>query len=230
MTERLILVVEDERPIRELISLALTRGGFGVVEAGDVPEAQQAIAAQPPDLVLLDWMLPNISGIEFARTLRRDDLTRDLPIIMLTARGEEEDRIGGLDAGCDDYIAKPFSPRELVARIRAVFRRVHPGSERPLIEMDGLTLDPAGHRVLAQGQPVNMGPTEFRLLEFFMTHPERVYSRTQLLDRVWGRNAYVEERTVDVHILRLRKCLSHYGLDGMIQTVRGSGYRFSSRV
>jgi len=230
MTERLILVVEDERPIRELISLALTRGGFAVAEAGDVPEAQQAIAAQPPDLVLLDWMLPNISGIEFARTLRRDELTRDLPIIMLTARGEEEDRIGGLDAGCDDYIAKPFSPRELVARIRAVFRRVHPGSERPLIEVDALTLDPVGHRVLALGQPVNMGPTEFRLLEFFMTHTERVYSRTQLLDRVWGRNAYVEERTVDVHILRLRKCLSRYGLDGMIQTVRGSGYRFSSRV
>ncbi|MEO1752265.1 phosphate regulon transcriptional regulator PhoB [Thiofaba sp. EF100] len=230
MSGKTILIVEDEKPIREMVSFALGRAGYTLVEAGDIAEAFECLARQVPDLILLDWMLPGASGLELARRLKKDELTRDVPIIMLTARGEEEDKVTGLEAGADDYITKPFSPRELQARIKAVLRRATPEGESTVIRVDGLELDAGGHRVTAQGQSLEMGPTEFRLLEFFMTHPERVYSRGQLLDRVWGRNSFVEERTVDVHILRLRKALSPSGHDAMIQTVRGAGYRFSSRV
>jgi len=230
MTAANILIVEDEPAIRDMVRFALERAGFEAREAEDAASAQVAIADRPPDLVLLDWMLPDLSGIDLARRLRKDELTRDIPVIMLTARGEEEDRIRGLEVGADDYITKPFSPRELVARIRAVLRRVRgEGGERP-IEIEGLTLDPAGHRVSANGEPLEMGPTEFRLLHFFMAHPERVFSRSRLLDSVWGRNVYVEERTVDVHIRRLRKALAPHGHDRLIQTVRGAGYRFSTQV
>lgn len=230
MSGKTILIVEDEKPIREMVSFALGRAGYTLVEAGDITEAFECLARQVPDLILLDWMLPGASGLELARRLKKDELTRDVPIIMLTARGEEEDKVTGLEAGADDYITKPFSPRELQARIKAVLRRVTPEGEASVIRVDGLELDVRGHRVTAQGRSLEMGPTEFRLLEFFMTHPERVYSRGQLLDRVWGRNSFVEERTVDVHILRLRKALAPSGHDAMIQTVRGAGYRFSSRV
>lgn len=227
---RTILIVEDEKPIREMVSFALGRAGYDLVEAGDVAEAFEHMSQKLPDLVLLDWMLPGASGIEFARRMKRDELTRDVPIVMLTARGEEEDKVSGLEAGADDYITKPFSPRELMARIKAVLRRASPEDEGGVIEVAGLKLDPESHRVIGGDVDVEIGPTEFRLLSFFMTHPERVFSRTQLLDRIWGRNAYVEERTVDVHILRLRKALLPSGFDGLIQTVRGVGYRLSSKT
>ncbi|WP_018953285.1 phosphate regulon transcriptional regulator PhoB [Thioalkalivibrio sulfidiphilus] len=229
MNAKTVLIVEDEPAIREMVSFALARAGFEVDEAVDGGEAQERIASRLPDMILLDWMLPGTSGIDLARRLKRDEYTRDVPIIMLTARGEEDDRVGGLEAGVDDYVTKPFSPRELVARIKAVMRRTVPENEDKPLEVDGLTLDPASHRASVDGNALEMGPTEFRLLQFFMTHPERVYSRSQLLDRVWGRNTYVEERTVDVHILRLRKALSPSGYDRYVQTVRGAGYRFSSR-
>ncbi|HES76648.1 MAG TPA: phosphate regulon transcriptional regulatory protein PhoB [bacterium] len=230
MSGKNILIVEDEKPIREMVGFSLGRAGFTVTEAGDISEAFECLAHQLPDLILLDWMLPGASGLELARRLKRDELTRDVPIIMLTARGEEEDKVTGLEAGADDYITKPFSPRELQARIRAVLRRSSSEDESGVVRIEGLELDTESHRVSANQVPVEMGPTEFRLLEFFMTHPERVYSREQLLDRVWGRNSFVEERTVDVHILRLRKALSPSGYESMIQTVRGAGYRLSSRV
>lgn len=230
MSGKNILIVEDEKPIREMVGFSLGRAGFAVTEAGDISEAFECLAHQLPDLILLDWMLPGASGLELARRLKRDELTRDVPIIMLTARGEEEDKVTGLEAGADDYITKPFSPRELQARIRAVLRRSSSEDESGIVRIEGLELDTESHRVNANQVPVDMGPTEFRLLEFFMTHPERVYSREQLLDRVWGRNSFVEERTVDVHILRLRKALSPSGYESMIQTVRGAGYRLSSRV
>ncbi|WP_455385583.1 phosphate regulon transcriptional regulator PhoB [Acidihalobacter prosperus] len=225
-----ILLVEDEPAIREMVSFALGRAGLQVREAEDVTEAQSLLADKLPDLVLLDWMLPGVTGIDFARRLKREEYTRELPIIMLTARSDEDDKVGGLEAGVDDYVIKPFSPRELVARIRAVLRRARPEPADEPLSVDELQLDPSSHRVLARGSQLEMGPTEFRLLQFFMSHPERVYSREQLLDRVWGRNAYVEERTVDVHILRLRKVLGPYGYDRMVQTVRGAGYRFSAKV
>ena len=225
-----ILIVDDEPAIREMVGFALERAGFRWLEAADAAAAQVVIADQRPDLVLLDWMLPDLSGIHLARRLKREELTAGLPIIMLTARGEEEDRIRGLEVGADDYVTKPFSPRELMARIKAVLRRSAPGGAESAVECAGLSLDAVGHRVSAGGAPVELGPTEFRLLHFFMTHPERVFSRAQLLDSVWGRNVYVEERTVDVHIRRLRKALSLRGHDRLVQTVRGSGYRFSARV
>lgn len=227
MGAKTILIVEDEQAIREMVGFALTRAGFESQEAADAIQAQERLGERLPDLILLDWMLPGTSGIDLARRLKRDEYTREVPIIMLTARGEEDDKIGGLEAGADDYVTKPFSPRELVARIKAVLRRAHPEEQDAPIRADELVLDPASHRVTAKGEPLEMGPTEFRLLQFFMTHPERVYSRSQLLDRVWGRNTYVEERTVDVHILRLRKALSQFGYDRFVQTVRGAGYRFS---
>ena len=230
MPETTILIVDDEPAIREMVGFTLERAGFRWLEAADAAAAQVVIADQRPDLLLLDWMLPDISGIQLARRLKREELTAGLPIIMLTARGEEEDRIRGLETGADDYVTKPFSPRELVARIKAVLRRTAPGSAAPALECAGLTLDAVGHRVSAGGMPVELGPTEFRLLHFFMAHPERVFSRAQLLDSVWGRNVYVEERTVDVHIRRLRKALASQGHDRLVQTVRGSGYRFSARV
>lgn len=224
-----ILIVEDERSIRQLVRFTLERAGFRVVEAEDAATADVAIADQGADLVLLDWMLPDQSGIDLARRLKADELTWNIPIIMLTARSEEEDKIKGLNIGADDYVTKPFSPRELVARINAVLRRGRGPEETEVLSMDGLTLDPSSHRVRAAGLMLKMGPTEFKLLHFFMAHPERVFSRSQLLDRVWGRNVYVEERTVDVHIRRLRKALAPQGHDRLIQTVRGTGYRFSMR-
>ena len=229
MNAKRILIVEDEQPIREMVNFALTEAGFEVREAADARQAQASIAERLPDLILMDWMLPGLNGIDFARRLKREDLTRELPIIMLTARAEEADKVQGLENGSDDYMTKPFSPRELVARIRAVLRRGGPAAEDELLRANGLSLDLASHRVTAGEVLLDMGPTEYRLLEFFMSHPERVYSRSQLLDRVWGSNVYVEERTVDVHIRRLRKVLEPHGYDALIQTVRGSGYRFSTR-
>ncbi len=228
--QKQILIVEDERPIREMIAFGLRRGGFEVREAANVREARASIANDRPDLVLIDWMLPDLSGLELTRTLKRDKDTRDVPIIMLTARSEEQDKVMGLDSGADDYVTKPFSPRELLARINAVLRRSVGGDGADAVEAEGLVLDAAGHRVTADGEVVQLGPTEYRLLAFFMTHAERVYSRAQLLDRVWGGNVYVEERTVDVHIRRLRKALEAFKYDRFIQTVRGSGYRFSTRA
>jgi two-component system, OmpR family, phosphate regulon response regulator PhoB len=225
-----ILIVEDEAAIREMIAVALSRAGMRAEHAPDVRAAQEAIARKVPDLILLDWMLPGVSGIDYARRLRRDELTREVPIIMLTARGEEDDRVHGLDAGVDDYVVKPFSARELVARVKAVMRRTLGDSENGNVEVAGLRIDGAAHRVFADGKPVSIGPTEYRLLYFFMTHADRVYARDQLLDHVWGGTVYVEERTVDVHIRRLRKTLEPFGKDNLVQTVRGSGYRFSILV
>jgi two-component system, OmpR family, phosphate regulon response regulator PhoB len=224
---RRILIVDDEPAIRDMVAYALSRADFEPVGVGDAREAQGAIADRVPDLILLDWMLPGMSGIDFARRLRRDETTRDVPIIMLTARGEENDRVGGLEAGVDDYVVKPFSARELLARIRAVMRRARGDEADGSVSVGGLRIDAAAHRVFSGDEPVNLGPTEYRLLHFFMTHPERVYSRAQVLDHVWGGNVYVEERTVDVHIRRLRKALEPHAADSLVQTVRGSGYRFS---
>lgn len=230
MAAKQILVVEDEKAIRDMISFGLRRAGFEVREAADARAARAELANRRPDLMLVDWMLPDTSGLEFTRQTKRDADLRDLPIIMLTARAEESDKIAGLEGGADDYVTKPFSPRELVARINAVLRRVDPEVQGTVLEFEGLSLDPVAHRVLAQGQPVSLGPTEYRMLEFFMTHPDRVYSREQLLDRIWGGNVYVEERTIDVHIRRLRKALEEFGYDRMVQTVRGAGYRFSTHA
>ena len=224
-----VLIVEDEAAIREMVGMGLGRAGFEVRNADSAEDARAAIRLGRPDLILLDWMLPGQSGLDFARNLKREPATRDIPIIMLTARGEEEDRIRGLDSGADDYICKPFSPKEMVARIRAVLRRVKPTASDEAVEIEGLTLDPVSHRVSAGEATVALGPTEFRLLHFLMKHPERVFTRSQLLDNVWGTNVYVEERTVDVHVRRLRKGLSDTGHDALVQTVRGTGYRFSAR-
>lgn len=228
MAGKKILIVEDEQPIREMIAFHLSRAGYDTFEASDCRMARKILADERPELALIDWMLPDISGLEFTRMLRRDKDYEDLAIIMLTARAEERDKISGLDGGADDYITKPFSPRELVARIQAVLRRGG-STNHESISVGVFELDTAGHRVLVSGKEIRLGPTEFRLLQFLITHPERVYSRTQLLDRVWGANVYVEERTVDVHIRRLRKALSAPNADGYIQTVRGAGYRFSTR-
>jgi two-component system phosphate regulon response regulator PhoB len=222
-----ILLVEDEPAIQELIAANLARAGHHVLRAADAESALKLVREALPDLILLDWMLPGMSGIDFARRLRAEDRTRTVPIIMLTARGDEQDKVIGLETGADDYITKPFSPRELVARIKAVLRRRSPQATEDAVEFAGLRLDPATHRVAGREQPIALGPTEFRLLHFLMTHPERVHSRTQLLDHVWGDHVFVEERTVDVHIRRLRGALEPAGLDGLIQTVRGSGYRLS---
>lgn len=226
---RRILIVEDEAPIREMLSFVMEQHGYQAVEAKDFDSAVSKIAEPYPDMVLLDWMLPGGSGIQLAKKIKGDDFTRNIPIIMLTARGEEEDKIKGLEVGADDYITKPFSPKELMARMRAVFRRVSPTVLDEPLDFEGLKLDPVSHRISANDKSIDMGPTEFKLLHFFMTHPERVYSREQLLDHVWGTNVYVEDRTVDVHIRRLRKALAEEGYDRLIQTVRGVGYRFSSR-
>ncbi|MEO8672679.1 MAG: phosphate regulon transcriptional regulator PhoB [Tahibacter sp.] len=225
--QKRILIVEDETAIRDMVAFALRKAGMDPVHAADVRIAQTAIAERVPDLILLDWMLPGMSGLEYARRLRKEDLTREVPIIMLTARGEETDRVNGLDAGVDDYVVKPFSARELIARIKAVMRRTHGDEGDGTIEQGGLRIDGAAHRVYAGDHTVQIGPTEYRLLHFFMTHAERVYSRSQLLDQVWGGSVYVEERTVDVHIRRLRKTLEPFHLDPLVQTVRGAGYRFS---
>lgn len=224
-----ILVVEDEPDIRDMICFNLNQAGFSVSEAATATEAAQAMADQRPDMIILDWMIPGISGVEFAHRLQRDETSSDIPIIMLTARGEEEEKIRGLEAGVDDYMTKPFSPRELIARIKAVLRRSQSHAGQETIEIKGLVVDTGAQRVSCDTDSIELGPTEYRLLHFFVTHPERVYSRSQLLDRVWGNNVYVEERTVDVHIRRLRKALEPGGFDRMIQTVRGSGYRFSAQ-
>ena len=229
MAETRILVVEDEPSIRDLIAFGLRRAGFQVVAAEHSQAALGSIGDRRPDLILVDWMLPDMSGLELTRQLRRDANTRDIPIIMLTARAEETDKVAGLEGGADDYLTKPFSARELIARIQAVLRRSAPAGSEERVAVDGLTLDQAGHRVLATDRTISLGPTEYRLLAFLMTHPDRVYSRGQLLDRVWGGNVYVEERTVDVHIRRLRKALETSGHDRLVQTVRGAGYRFSAQ-
>lgn len=223
-----ILVVEDEPAIQELIILNLEQAGYSPLRAADAEQAVELVRDELPDLVLLDWMLPGMSGIEFARRLRADQRTKDVPIIVLTARAEEQDKLAGLDIGADDYITKPFSPRELNARIKALLRRRAPQATDDTIEASGLKLDPVSHRVSGSGKPLTLGPTEFRLLHFMMTHPERVYSRAQLLDQVWGDHVFVEERTVDVHIRRLRKALEETGHDRLVDTVRGVGYRFSA--
>jgi two-component system phosphate regulon response regulator PhoB len=223
-----ILVVEDEPAIQELIAYNLKQAGHQPLRADNAEQAMNLVQNALPDLVLLDWMLPGLSGIDFARRLRGDKRTRTVPIIMLTARSDEQDKLTGLDTGADDYITKPFSPRELNARIKAVLRRRAPQMTDDVVQLGGLKLDPSSHRISGNGEPVELGPTEFRLLHFLMTHPERVHSRTQLLDQVWGDHVFVEERTVDVHIRRLRKALEPSRLDSLVQTVRGTGYRFSA--
>lgn len=224
-----ILIVDDEPSLRQMLGFALTGTGFACVEAADAAQAETIIASDLPDLILLDWMLPGVSGADLARRLRRDARTRRVPIIMLTARGEEQDKVNALEAGADDYVTKPFSTRELVARIKAVLRRSEAEEDRDSIEIGGLRLDVKTHRVTAGGVPLELSPLEFRLLRFFITHPERVYTRSQLLDQVWGDNVYIDERTVDVHIRRLRKAMGGHGYDRFIQTVRSVGYRFSTQ-
>ena len=225
-----ILVVEDEAPIREMLCFVLEQKGYETVEAEDYADGLAKVREPYPELIVLDWMMPGGSGIQFLKQLKQDEMTRQIPVVMLTARGEEEDKVRGLEAGADDYITKPFSPKELTARLHAVMRRVSPTSVDEVSEVQGLKLDPVSHRVSAEEKALDMGPTEFKLLHFFMTHPERVYSREQLLNNVWGTNVYVEDRTVDVHIRRLRKAIEETGHDRLIQTVRGAGYRFSTRL
>ena len=222
-----ILVVEDEPAIQELISYNLKQAGHQALKADNAEQAMNLVQNELPDLILLDWMLPGMSGVELARRLRTDKRTRTIPIIMLTARSEEQDKLTGLETGADDYITKPFSPRELNARVKAVLRRRAPQMTDDVVQVGALKLDPASHRITGNNVPVELGPTEFRLLHFLMTHPEWVHSRTQLLDQVWGDHVFVEERTVDVHIRRLRKALEPTTLDSLIQTVRGTGYRLS---
>ena len=228
MSQKTVLVVEDERPIRDMLVFSLGRAGYDVQSVEDGREARAAIANRCPDVVLMDWMLPDISGLELTRQLKRDPQTREIPVIMVTARADEDDRVTGLDGGADDYILKPFSPRELLARIRAALRRGGASADE-VVTVGQLKLDAASHQVTVGEAEISFGPTEYRLLEFFMRHPDRVYSRSQLLDRVWGGNVYVEERTVDVHIRRLRKALTPFSYDKLIRTVRGAGYRFSPR-
>jgi len=227
MSRNRILIVDDEPAIREMVAVALELADFDVLEAENAQRGHEIIVDERPDLVLLDWMLPSVTGIELARRLKRDETTNEVPIIMLTAKSEEDNKIQGLDVGADDYITKPFSTRELISRIKAVLRRASSVAAEKAIEVEGLCLDPVSHRISADDYPVDMGPTEYRLLEFFMSHQERAYSRTQLLDQVWGANVYVEDRTIDVHIRRLRKALAPFNYDRFIQTVRGTGYRFS---
>ena len=222
-----ILVVEDEDAIRAMLMMILEQAGFMPIAAADAEEAQKALDNNVPDLILLDWMLPGISGVEWARRLKKEPIYRDIPIILLTARGEEEDKVRGLEIGADDYVSKPFSPKELVARIRAVLRRSGKIQGQAQITLGDLILDTEQHRLSIGDKQLEVSPTEFRLMHFFMTHPDKVYSRTQLLDQVWGRSVYIEERTIDVHIRRLRKILEEYGREDLVQTVRGFGYRFS---
>lgn len=227
MTQLNILVVEDEDAIREMLVMVLEQSDFNIIAVASAEEAQHSLADNAmPDLIVLDWMLPGISGVELAKRLKQDDLFKDLPIILLTARGEE-DKVRGLEMGADDYVTKPFSPKELIARIKAVLRRSGKNIEDEVLMVDDISLDVGKHRITISGKTVEVSPTEFKLMHFFMTHQDKVYSRTQLLDQVWGRSVYVEERTVDVHIRRLRKILNKYDRDELIQTVRGFGYRFS---
>ena len=223
-----ILVVEDDRAIRDMLNFVLAQHRFNIIESNDAESAQQRILQKPPNLILLDWMLPGQSGIDFAQQLRADPNTRDIPIIMITAKGEEIDKVSGLNSGADDYITKPFSPRELIARIKAVLRRGAHTDEQEVVAISGLTLNRSLHQVKAHGHPLDLGPTEFKLLHFLMQHPERVYGRDQLLDRVWGRDVFVEERTIDVCVRRLRKTLEPHGFDKFVETIRGVVYRFSA--
>jgi two-component system, OmpR family, phosphate regulon response regulator PhoB len=227
MPKNIILIVEDEAAIRGMLTIVLEQAGFSALAAADVESAQKNLVDDSPDLILLDWMLPGISGVEWARRLKKDPSFRELPIILLTARGEEEDKVRGLEIGADDYLTKPFSPKELVARIRAVLRRTGKLQGLSQITLGNLILDTEQHRLTIGDKQLDVSPTEFRLMQFFMTHPDKVFSRTQLLDQVWGRSVYIEERTVDVHIRRLRKILGDYGKEDLVQTVRGFGYRFS---
>ncbi|GIX31777.1 MAG: DNA-binding response regulator [Porticoccaceae bacterium] len=229
MAEQTVLIIDDEAAIRELVSVAMEAAGFRCLQAANAREGHALIVDERPDLVLLDWMMPQTSGIELLRRLRRDELTRKLPIIMLTAKADEDNRVQGLEGGADDYVTKPFSPRELVARARAVLRRRQPLLPQEVVRVADLEYDPVSHHVTIGGRPIAMGPTEFRLLGFFLAHQDRVYSRSQIIDHVWGGNVYMDERTVDVHIRRLRKALSVDHHDRLIQTVRGAGYRFSAR-
>lgn len=230
-----ILIVDDEAAIRDMIAIALDTSGFGVLTAENAHDALVTIVDQRPDLVLLDWMLPGGSGVDLARRLKKDEATAEVPIIMLTAKTSEDNKVQGLDVGVDDYVTKPFSPRELIARIKAVLRRTSGRHQDKSIRYFDLELDPASHRITIDEQPVEMGPTEFRLLNFFMTHPEKVYTRDHIQDQVWGANVYLEERTIDVHIGRLRKALNRassgsINYANLVQTVRGTGYRFSTRT
>jgi len=235
MTAYKILIVDDEDAIREMTKVALELAGFKCIEAASAVKAMPLIVDERPDLVLLDWMMPEVSGIELLRRLRRDEITKEIPVILLTAKAEEQNTVQGLDSGADDYMTKPFSPRELTARIKSLLRRIDGKASNGLLAVKGLSLDSVGHIVLVNDKAVNIGPTEFKLLKFFMSHQDRVYSRSQLLDQVWGANIYIEERTVDVHIRRLRKVLMSFDSDNFkladyIQTVRGTGYRFSATL
>ncbi|OAI08151.1 DNA-binding response regulator [Methylomonas methanica] len=227
MSNLKILVVEDEEAIREMLVMVLEQANLTVIAVGSAEQARESLADNMVDLIILDWMLPGISGVELARRLKNEPGYKELPIILLTARGEEEDKIRGLEIGADDYVTKPFSPKELIARIKAVMRRSGKLSESGLLSVGDLTLDAEQHKLTIAGRSLEVSPTEFRLMQFFMTNPDKVYSRTHLLDQVWGRSVYIEERTVDVHIRRLRKILAEYGREELIQTVRGFGYRFS---
>ena len=231
MNESTVLVVDDETAIRDMLRMALEIADFRCIEADNIHDAYTLIVDERPDIVLLDWMLPGGSGLEMLRRLKRGETTRELPVIMLTAKTAEDNVIQGLDVGADDYITKPFAPRELIARVRALLRRAGGGQANERMQVSELVLDGESRRVLVGEEPIDMGPTEFKLLQFFMSHPERAYTRGQLLDQVWGANVYVEERTIDVHIRRLRKALQspHGDYSNLIQTVRGTGYRFSSR-
>ena len=224
-----VLIVEDESPILELLAINISQAGYNPLRAISAEHAEKLINEALPDIILLDWMLPGMSGIDFAKKLRSNTLTKSIPIIMLTARSDELDKVKGLEVGADDYITKPFSPRELNARIKAVLRRKAPELTEDLLKINGLELNPVSHRVSGNNKPLEMGPTEFRLLHFFMSNPERVYSRSQLLDKVWGSQIFIEDRTVDVHIRRLRNILTQSQHEGLIQTVRGSGYRLSTK-
>ena len=227
MSSFTVLIVEDEDAIREMLVMVLDQSSFVSIEAADAEEAQKLLDDKIPDLILLDWMLPGISGVEWARRLKKEPVYKDIPIILLTARGEEEDKIRGLEICADDYMTKPFSPKELIARIRAVLRRSGKIQGQAQITLGDLILDTEQHRLSISDKQLEVSPTEFRLMQFFMTHPDKVYTRTQLLDQVWGRSVYIEERTIDVHIRRLRKILEEHGREDLVQTVRGFGYRFS---
>jgi two-component system phosphate regulon response regulator PhoB len=230
MPKHTVLIVDDEAAIRDMLCIALEAADFNVLDAENAQQAHAAIIDKQPDLVLLDWMMPGTTGLELLRRLKRDDLTAKIPVIMLTAKAEEDSKISGLDAGADDFIPKPFSPRELISRVKAVLRRVGREELQDPISIGQLMFDPVGHRVSIADQAINLGPTEYRLLQFFLTHQERVYSRDQILDYVWGGNVYLDERTVDVHIRRLRKAISVAGHENYVQTVRGAGYRFSAQL
>jgi two-component system phosphate regulon response regulator PhoB len=230
MPKHTILIVDDESAIRDMLCLALEAADFNVLQAENAQQAHVLIVDRSPDLVLLDWMMPGTTGLELLRRLKRDEVTEKVPVIMLTAKAEENSKISGLDAGADDYIAKPFSPRELISRVKAVLRRIGREELQEPIAVGDLLFDPIGPRVSIANQPINLGPTEYRLLQFFLTHQERVYTRSQILDYVWGGNVYLDDRTVDVHIRRLRKAISVAGHENYVQTVRGSGYRFSTKL